>query len=453
MEFKVKVEKTSNILRKFAVCISAATVGEHLERKYLEIQKTAKMKGFRPGFVPLAIVKQTYGEDIKHRIFHELIEESLSQAIDNEKLKVVGSPKIEELGKKEGQAEHDHHFQEGSDLNYVATVEIMPEVEIKNYLGISLKKEKTEVTDNDVENVITGLQNSKAEFSPASGGLLLADGSNSSRSLRNKDHVELSYIGKLVTENGLQDFDGLNGKQRVEIGAQGLIPGFEDELVGMNRGETRTFRLQFPKDYHAKEVAGKEAEFTVTVHEISEKKLPDLNDEFAKQMGYESVLDLRVKARDFVSKEKLRQADQKIRSEILKHLLEKNKFEVPMALIQSQVRHLAQTLAHDLKEDGLKEEEIKKHLEESLPTLAKKAEIQVKASLLLESIANKEKITVEPTEVNQEIKTMATSMKLDEEHLKNYYNEEPARLENLAYRLMEDKTFHFLIEKANLTEG
>ncbi len=423
MEFTVQVEKPSKIVRKLMIKVPSATVNKRMERGLVELQKTVKLKGFRPGNVPIQLIKQYYGHDVEHQVFHDLIDESFRLAVRDQELKTVGSPKIETPNHKKGEGAHDHGLKQGEDLTYTATVEVLPEIEVKGYTGLSLTRGKVEVTDEQLEQVVKNILDSRAELIPVSGGLVAADGSASSRPARKGDYVDINFTGAIETEKGREEPAGMKGNRVVEIGSESLIAGFEDHLVEMRSGETKTFKIPFPKDYDAKEFAGKEAEFTVTVNEVKEKKLPTLDDEFAKQVGYESVLDLRQKARDHLTREQTQDVDRKLRSDLLQVLIDKNSFEVPVSLIQAQTRALAQDVAGNLKNEGFSEEMIQELLTKDLDNLKKRAETQVRASLILEAIAKKEEIAVSADE---------------------------GRREDLEFRMREDRTVKFLLEKAKV---
>jgi trigger factor len=450
MELSVQLEKPSNIVRKLTVKVPATEVSKRFERGLAEVQRTARLKGFRPGHAPISVVKQFYGDDVKHRVFHNVIEESYQQAIRDQKLQAVGSPKIETPDHKTGEGAHDHGFKEGQDLTYTATIEVLPEIDVKSYTGLALSQEKHELKEQDIEIVIKNLLDSRAELIPASGGLANADGTMGSRPIAKGDFVDMTFAGGLVTGETIKELPGMKGTRLHEMGSDSLIPGFEEEMMGMRRGETKTFRIPFPKDYHEKELAGQNSEFTVTVNEVKEKKLPALDDEFAKEMGYDSVADLRKKAEDHLTKEKADESQRKLRNDAVQMIVEKNPFDVPQALIESQTRSLAQEWAQELKRQGVDEATIQQAILSELEGLKKRAESQVRASLLLEAIAKKENIEVKPTEYDDELEKSSKSMKVEIQKLREYYDKEPGRKEDFLFRLRQERTLEFLIDKAKV---
>lgn len=452
MQLNVQVEKMSSIQRKLTIRVPATEVAHRFNSGLAEVQKSAKLKGFRPGQAPISIIKQHYGEDVRHQIYHSLIDESFQIAVREQKIRAVGRPQIETAAEhKHGEGEHDHGVREDQDLTYVATVEIMPEIQVKGYTGLSLKRPAADVTDEQVQKVVEGLRDSQAELVPASGGLAMADGSMGSRPARMGDHVDLSFDGGIVTESGtVEKRDGMKGTQVIELGSNSLIPGFEEQVVGMRNGDDKTFRIRFPKDYGEASIADKEAEFSVHVNEVKEKKMPELNDEFAKSAGYEGLADLKSKAREFLTREATENADRKVRSDLLSALIEKNPFDVPTSLVEAQTRALAQDWAQELKSQGVSEDAIQRAVTQEVEALRKRAESQVRASLLLESVAEQEKIDVPQSELEAEIQKVADSMKVEIAKLKEYYAKNPSRIDDLQFRVRQEKVVKFLLDSAKI---
>ena len=450
MELSVEVEKTSSILRKMKIKVPAKIVRNYFDKGLVAVQKTAKLKGFRPGQAPISIIKQYYGEDVRHKVLHSLIDESFEEAVKEQELKTVGSPNISTPQHKTGEGAHDHTLKEDEDLNFEATFEVMPEVKVSGYTGISVSQEKVDVTDEQVEKVVENLHQSQAQLVPAEGGLALADGTPSSRPIQNGDFVDTKITGGIVAGDHVQPREDMKGSKLIEMGTNGWIPGFEDNMIGMRQGETKTFRLTLPKEFSPEELAEKEAEFTVSVNEVKEKKLPTLDDEFAKQLGYESMADVRVKAREFLVREKTEESDRKVRSDLLGKIIEKNPFDVPATLIEGQTRALAQDWAQELKKQGFQDAMIQETISQEVDNLRKRAESQVRASLLLESVAKEENISVKPEELEVEIDRLSVVMKVEKPKLEEYYAKNPGRKGDLEFRLRQERTIKFLLDKAKI---
>ncbi len=451
MEFSVQVEKPSSILRKMIIKVPSSEVKSHLTRGLMEVQKTAKLKGFRPGHAPISIISQYYGEDVRHRVFHNLIDQSFQRAVLDQKLKAIGTPKIDTPDHLTGEGLHDHAVGDGQDLTFTATFEVMPELVIQNYQGLAVEQEKVHVTDDQVAQVVENLRNAQAQMIPVAGGLVLEDGTLSSRPVQLGDFIDIRFAGGCVTPEGIQLRDDMKGEQLVEVGSKAFVPGFEEELIGMRRGETKTFRVTFPQDYQVAELAHQETEFTVTVNEIKEKELPILDDEFAQQAGYKSVSDLETQGREFLMREKKEGADRKVKSQLMSQVIEKNPFDVPQTLIESQTRALAQDWAQELKKQGFDEKMMQSVISQEIHSLKQRAENQVRGSLILEAIAREEKITVSPEEVQVEIMRLASSMQMEYSKLEDFYAKNSGRREDLEFKLRQERTLSFLLGRAKIS--
>jgi trigger factor len=450
MDITVSVEKASPITRKLKIKVPANIVADRFEKSLREVAKTAKIKGFRPGMVPLPMVKKFYGEDVRHHVFHKIVDESYAEALRKEKIQAVGQPQIDtpesEAHAKGEHAGHDHDehshhkLDETKDLNFTATVEVLPEIDVKGYTGLALSRGNDEITDADLQKTLDDIMNSQASLTPMADDYAAKKG----------DHVDLEFAGGLKTDQGLEERPGMKGQRLIEIGSDQLIEGFEDNLIGMKKGGKKTFEVPFPKDYFEKDLAGKMSQFSVTVHEVKQKQLPKLDDELAKNVGFESLSELKEKARTQMAGEKKGEVERKLRSDLLAQLIEKNPFDVPASLVQAQTRALAQDVAGNLKNQGFNDSMIQEALMTEMPNLKKRAENQVRASLLLESIAKKEKIEIDSKDLDAEIAQMAKNMNVEEAKVREFYHGNPRRRDDLEFRLREEKTMKFLIEKAKI---
>ena len=443
-QLSVQVEKKSNVLRQLTIRVPASVVKVHLDRGLTEAQKTARLKGFRPGHVPLPVIRQFYGDDVRRQVFHTLIDESFQEAIREQKLRAVGRPNIETPDHKTGAGEHDHTIEEGKDLTFVATVEVLPEVEVKGYTGIAVTRENAQITDEDVSKVVENLRGSQAQLIPTT---------DEKHKVRKGDTVDIKFKGGVHKDGKVEERQGMSGNRLLEVGSDTLIPGFEDQLVGLKKGDTKTFDIDFPKDFFEKELAGAPAQFTVDILEIKEKKLPDLNDELAKGMGYESLADFQNKVREHLNQERKQEVERKVRSDLLAALIEKNPFDLPAALIQAQARALAQDVAQNLKRQGADDATIQEILTGEMPNISKKAESQVRASLLVEAVANKEKIEVKPEDFEAELAKMAAEMKVEVAKLNEFYAKNANRKDDMLYRMREERSIAWLLEKAKIKES
>jgi trigger factor len=444
METQIKLENVSAIQKKFIVTIPADRVTKTVEKKFIETQKVASLKGFRPGKVPLTMVKQFYADDVKQRALQTLISESYSEALQKHPLRIVGEPQIEGVphGHEDetGHQHHHIHIHDGESLSFTATVEIVPEVEPKDYKGLSLEKNSEEVTAEDLGQVKKSLLDRKAELTPVE------------RAAKMGDHVDFKYEGKVKTDAGFESNPELGGNRAAELGSGQLMPEFEAGIVGVKPGANKTFKMTYPSDYRDQNLAGKEAEYTVDVREVKEKKLPEWTEDLAKEFGYEGIADFETKTRERLSKGKKEEVDNQLRNHMIEKLIEKNAFEVPQALVYSQIRALADDYANELKRYGFNDQMVQSAIVSQLEDFKKRAETQVRAGILLDSIAKKEKIEVKPSDMEAELTKMAKGYGVETSTLQERFDSNPREKSNFEFRVREEMTIQLILSAAKIKE-
>jgi trigger factor len=320
---------------------------------------------------------------------------------------------------------------------------VFPEIELKKYSGFSLSRPKVAVTEKDVDEVVKNFLDSQAQIVPL-------PEAERGRAAKQGDHVDFDFDGKLLTAEGPKDHAALKGTRTAEIGGGQLIPGFEDHLKGMKSGDSKSFTLELPKD--DPELGGKSAEFSVKLNEVKQKELPKLDDELAKTWGYEGLADLRAKTKERIQKGREDEAEQRLREQLFDELIKANPFELPEAVIMSHANSLARDFAARLKQQGFSEDLIQNALKAEEEEIKKRAEGQVRAGLLIEEVAKKEKIEVTEAVVDEEIKRVAAQSQMDEAKVRAYYAD-PKRREDLEYRLRENATVKSMISKSKVKEA
>jgi trigger factor len=444
METQIKLENVSDIQKKFIVTIPAERVTKAVEKKFLETQKVASLKGFRPGKVPMNMVKQFYAADVKQKALQSLISESYSEAVQKHPLRIVGEPQIEGVPhgheNEEGHQHHHIHIHDGESLSFSATVEIVPEIEPKDYKGLSLEKASDEVAQEDLDQVKKSLLDRKAELTTVE------------RAAKVGDQVDFKYEGKVKTDAGFESSPDLSGDRSAEIGSGQLLPEFEKGIVGVKAGGTKTFKMEYPSDYRDQNLAGKEAEYTVDVREVKEKKLPEWNEEYAKEFGYTDLADFETKTRERLGKTKKEETDNQLRNQMIEKIIEKNQFEVPQALVYSQIRALADDYANELKRYGFNEQMVQSAIVSQLEDFKKRAETQVRAGILLDAIAKKEKIEAKPADFEAEIAKMAALYGMEPKALKDRFEANPREKSNFEFRVREELTIQLILGAAKIKE-
>jgi trigger factor len=444
METQIKLENVSAIQKKFIVTIPADRVTKTVEKKFLETQKTASLKGFRPGKVPLSMVKQFYADDVKQKALQTLISESYSEALQKHPLRIVGEPQIEGVPhgheNEEGHQHHHIHIHDGEALSFAATVEIVPEIEPKDYKSLSLEKAPEEITAEDIAGVRKSLLDRKAELNPVD------------RVAKMGDYVDFKYEGRMKTDAVAEVNPDLSGNRSAELGSGQLLPEFEKGIVGVKAGGTKTFTMTYASDYRDQKLAGKEVEYTVDVREVKEKTLPEWTEEFAKEFGYESTADFESKTTARLSKTRKEEVDNQLRNSMIEKLIEKNGFDVPQALVYSQIRALADDYSNELKRYGFNDQMIQSAIMSQLDDFKKRAETQVRAGILLDAIAKKEKIEAQEADLEAELTKMAEGYGVEPKVLRERFAANPREKSNFDFRVREELTIQLILGSAKIKE-
>lgn len=421
---RVNVESLSNTERKVEVFIPRERVTAKIEEVFNEIKKNARIKGFRPGKAPRKIIVAAYGSYIIDEVSSKLVSESFKKALEELSVTPISRPQI-----TTDKVEQDREF------HYTAIFEVLPEFEVRDYTGIELKKEKHVAKDEDVERAMDRIREQSAQAKPI----------EEDRGVRSGDCLIIDYAGfldgKLVKDLQVKDF-------QVVVGEKRLIAEFEDNLIGMKKREEKEFELTYPQDFQMRDVAGKVVRFTVNVKEVLERILPELDDEFAKDLGEESLNGLRMKIRDDLVKRIEMESEDRLKSDIVRVLLEKNSFDVPLSLIENEMVRMRREFAYNLQRHGIQVPELNR---EDEGKLRERAADSVKTSIILGAIARKEGIEIEDTEIEDKLAEISRSVRVPYDKVKEVY-EKNNMIEGLEARLIEDKVLLFLIKKSNVEE-
>ena len=420
---KAVVEDISTVKKKLNIEVASDAVTREMDKALADVAKKAKIPGFRPGKAPKTIVEKHYGEEVRNEVLHRLLTESYLHALQEHNLNPVEVPQIDNVSS----------LAKGSPLTFTATVEVRPNIELGTYDGIEVKEENLSVSDDEVNQTIDRLRDMYAQLEVVEG-----------RPLEKNDTAIIDF-------EGFRDGKPIEGAKSagyaLSIGSGSLIPGFEEQLTGMNRGETREIRVTFPADYNNKELAGKEASFTVALKEIKKKVLPELNDEFAKDIGNNATLaELKEGIKKDIEARKRDEQASAQREAVLAKLVDAHSFDVPPGMVERELQSMAKSQATRMARSGVdvKSFDYPKFRDENRLL----AEKRVKGLLLLDEIADKEKIEVADQEVNNAIAAMARSAGQTVESVKKYYESTEGGLDNLRASLTREKTLALLLSRA-----
>jgi len=426
---KVQIETISPYEKKIFFEIPSNTVSEELESTYRALNQNVKLKGFRPGKVPRSILSRYYKTKIEEEVTSKLIVDSFRKAVEEHHLLPVAEPTV-----------LDRVFEEGKDFTYTVTVEVKPEVTVDSYLGLEVEMPGVSIADEEVEAQLKILQDSHAQLKPL----------DSPRPIQEKDLVILDFEGSL-SGKPLEGWKVNN--HLVEAGSKTLVGDLDLQLIGLSQSEEKNILITLPENYPKKELAGKEIHVHLKVKEIKEKILPPLDDELAKDVGdYSSLADLKARLRQTLEEQKKDQAHQAAKGKILDLLIEKHPFPVPKSMIERQVQNLISRAEIRLARQGMKLEESnvdRQKLHESFQPMAEK---EVQGSLILEKIAEVEKLSVSEAEIEEKFEKLAAQTNQRVEAVKKFYQKKDLG-EDLRAQMLEEKTLDFLLSQAKIMRG
>jgi len=412
---QVSVETTSGLGRRMTVQIPADQVDQQVENKLQQLARNVRLDGFRPGKVPLSVVKKRYGERVRQETADELIASSYEQALQSENLKPAGEPSIEETRNEPGQ-----------ELEFVATFEVFPEVEPPALDDVSIERVTSEVTDADVDNMLEKLRRQRVTWNKVD------------RPAGQGDRVEIDFEGSIDGK----PFAGNSAKHvPLELGSNSMIPGFEEQLVGLGAGDSKSIEVTFPADYGSEEVAGKTARFDVTVHSVATAELPELDDEFARVFGVgDGGLErLREEIRRNMERELAAVIKSRVKQQVFDALLAKADLDVPVSLLDSEIEALIKKdqSAADATGDRSRYED--------------EARRRVSLGLLISEIIRRNQLQIDPERVRETIENLAQSYEKPEEVVQWYYSNQEM-LAGIQTLIMEETVVEWIEGQTKVTE-
>ena len=402
-----ELKNTKDLDVEWKVTIPAPEINNELDKKYLEIQKDIKIPGFRQGKVPLNIIKDRYSKNILPEVTDKVINKNLTKAIVEKKLKPAVQPKVD-IDK----------YEEGGDMSLNVSFQLMPEISDIDIKSFTVEKSKLKITDDDIKNSLEDISKKHERFSPLT----------KKRKSILGDLVLFDYIGKIKDK----EFSGGSGKdETVVLGSNKYIPGYEDQMVGLNVNDEKAVKVRFPDDYRTKELAGKDAVFDIKIKDIQErvKKVP-VDDKLANEVGEKNLNELKNKIREKMQNDFQTLSNLKMRREASEILLKSTKFNIPSKMIDSEFNFLKSN-SNDKKLD---DKEAKKL-----------AERRVKLGLIINSIAEKNNIVVEDSDLTKAVANEASRYPGQEKQVVEFYKQNPNLMQNLRGVAMEEKVMLYVV--------
>ncbi len=421
---KISIETLSPVEKKIVFEIPPDQVQAGLEKVYRTYQNQVRLKGFRAGRVPRPVLERHFGEQVAAEVSSSLVEESLTQALEDHNLEIVNKPQIVK-----------ERLVAGQPFCYSATIEIKPEVHNVDYEGLEVEKVISSVEEREVDESLARLADSLAQLHPITDRDCVESG----------DVVTLDYN---ATREG-QPIPGLEGKSRlVEVGKETLLPGFQEQLVGARKGQTVEFSLLLPQAGNAEETPPITADFRVTVHDLAHKEVPLLDDEFAKDHGEcETLEELRVKIRENLEQIAKRRAEGQMHEDLMDQLLSRNPFDIPPGLIHEQAQQL-------LVEAGVQRPENASSPETMIPEsvregFSQRAKRQIQTTVILDTLAEQLGLTMTVEEVDQKAAEFASASVEHRQQIEAFYADSANR-RMLEGRLLREKALQAAVKKSKV---
>jgi trigger factor len=419
------LETLSALERRLSVTLPVADIDNEIESRLKRLSRTVKMHGFRPGKVPLKVVAQQYGPQVRQEVLGDAMQKSFGEAVRNQNLRVAGYPRFDLKPPADGAAE----------FHYSATFEVYPDVKVGDIGNASIERPHLAVSEAEVDRTIELMRKQRATYEPAQ------------RAAQNEDRVTIDFRGSI---DGAE-FQGSTGNgQQAVLGDGRLVPDFEANVIGVAAGESKTFDVRFPDDYHGREVAGKTARFEVTVREVASPVLPAVDAQFAKGLGVADgdIAKMRAEIRANVEREVKAKLKSNLREQVMQALLDATKMETPKGLLQMEVQRMREGMRQELTARGVK-------VNDDMPLPAdlfeQRARRRVNLGLIFSELVKTHNLYARPEQVRAMVDEQAQSYERPEEVVKWFYAA-PERLREIESVATEDNIVAWALGVAKVTD-
>ncbi len=431
---KTELKELSATRKQIDIQIDAAAVRAAYDQISDRYAKAANVPGFRPGHAPRAVVRTRFKDQIRTEVLRELLPEAAQNAIEEHKLAPLGEPEI-------NLENTDGLNRLGDDpISFHIIVDVLPEIKLNEYKGLAATRRTRSVKDEDVDRVIESLRENSATLEPVE-----------DRGAQLGDTVTANFHGKFLSEPeaepiNVEDVD-------VVLGGDGVVREINENLIGAKPDDEKTFTVDYPADFTSKGLAGKQVEYRIKVNALRIRELPDIDDEWAQSLGdeIESLEQLREKIRSDLDQQVKNEADVKMRSELVRKLVEAHQFELPERLLEHQTEHRLESVVRDMMGHGVDPRDPKLDWEKARDSLKEQAGYDLRGSLLLERIADEEKIEVGKQEIDDEINAVAEASRQSVEQVRAILTKQGGE-RSIAGRLRNRKALDFLVANANVTD-
>jgi len=423
---QVSIETTSGLERRLTVGVPAARIDSEVDERLKKAAKNVRLPGFRPGKVPMKVLRQRFGAGVRQEVLGEVMSQSFQEAVVQEKLRPAGQPSIE-----------PRSLDAGKDLEYIATFEVFPEVEVLEIKDFDVTKPVAEVTAEDIDNIIEVFRKQQGSWKPVE------------RAAAEGDKVNIDYAG---TRDG-EAFEGGSAEgSDLELGSGRMIPGFEDGIVGMKAGDEKTLELSFPEDYHNEELQGAAVEFKVKVNAVEEMAPAEMDEELFAKYGVEEGGEeqFRKEVGENMARELKNAVEGKVKQQVMDAVIAAHEsVEIPKALVAQEVDALRNQMFQQFGGAAGQDLDLKSLLPDDMFT--ENAQKRVKLGLVLSELVSKFELKADPEKVRAAIEEMASTYQEPEEVINWYYSNQE-QLASVESKVLEDQVVEKLLESANIVE-
>jgi trigger factor len=421
---QVSIETTSGLERRMTIGVPAERVEVEIENRLKKVAKQVKIDGFRPGKIPFKVVKQRYGAGVRQEVVGEIMSQTFYEAVTQEKVQPAGQPNVE-----------PKQLEAGKDLEYVATFEVYPSVELADFAAIEITKPVAEVTDADVVKMIDIFRKQQGSWDAVE------------RAAAEGDQVNINYAG---TKDGEAFDGGTADNSDLELGSNSMIPGFEDGIVGLSAGDEKTLELSFPEDYHNEDLKGAAVQFAVKVNAVNERTEAELNEEFFAKYGVSDNGEegFRAEVKANMERELANATSNKVKTQVMDAVLAANEVDVPKALVAGEIETLRNQM---FQQFGAGAENLDKSI---LPDdmFTEQAERRVRLGLLLGEVIKAEKISPDADKVRAKVEEIASTYQEPEQVVEYYYGNQE-QLQAVESAVLEDQVVDTILAKATVTDS
>ena len=417
------VETISNLERRVTIKVPLASLEGEIRQRLIQISRTAKVAGFRPGKAPVGLVNQHYGDQVRDEVYSKAVETSFSETVEKNKLRVAGFPNIE----------HKPFAEAATDLEYVATFEVFPEVKLSDLSQLKIEKPSLEIVEADVDKTLDVLLKQRVSYEPVK------------RAAKKEDRVNVSLKASI---DGQQVEDTAGKGMDLVLGEPGRMAEFDDGLVGGKAGATKTFDITYPKDHNPAQLAGKTVTYEVAFNSVAQPVLPKIDADFAKSLGVEDgdVKKMRAEVKLSIEQEAEKRVKARVKENVFQALIAETALDVPKSLIGVEINRMMQMTAQNLQQRGMAAKDIQ--LEPGM--FEEQAKRSTTLRLILSEVVNTNKLQANADQVRAVVDTFANSYEKPQE-LVNWYYADVKRLDEPAALATEENVVNWVLEKAKVT--